>query len=56
MEVNKRNREHEYLYTVKVRGKDEWIRCEVKATSLVEVSRVLKRKMNDIRYIRKVII
>lgn len=50
-------RDHEYLYTVDLRGKDgQWRSLTVKATSMVEVSRLLKIKLDDLRYVYKVIV
>ena len=52
-------KDKEYLYTVDVRaGKDgagvvQWARREVMATSIYEVARLLKKKIDDVRYVKK---
>jgi hypothetical protein len=44
----------EYLYTFDVRTKDGWKREVLRATSMIEVSRELKIKLDDLRYVTKV--
>lgn len=62
MKNTKRSREHEYFYTVEIRagknaaGGTVWEIRQVKATSLVEVSRLLKVKADDMRFLTKVIV
>ena len=48
----KRRRDIEYVYTVELR-KTKWSREQVTATSIVEVARMLKVKLDDLRYITK---
>jgi len=54
-----KSKDREYLFTFDVRaGKDEngatiWNREQLKATSMIEVSRISKRKIDDLRYITK---
>jgi hypothetical protein len=46
-------KEREYLYTIEVRVGDSWERKQQVATSIVEVSRLLRVKLDDLRYITK---
>ncbi len=59
-------KDREYIYTVAVRGKKietpgqastwEWSQQQFTATSMVEVSRLTGRKMDDLQYITKEVI
>jgi hypothetical protein len=46
--------EHLYLFTVQVRGETEF--REVQAYTIQEVAEKLKKKLDDVQYITKVII
>ena len=47
-------KDREYLYTFDVRIKDGWEQRTLVATSMIEVSRELKIKLDDLRYVSKV--
>lgn len=49
-------KDREYLYTVDVRRNGKWTREQHVATSMVEVSRILSIKLDDLHYITKEIV
>ena len=62
--ATKPRKDREYLYSFDVRGKRisepgapivwQWNREQLKATSMIEVSRLTKIKLDDLRFITKV--
>lgn len=60
MGLTTKRKAREYLYTVETRagktpeGVTTWQVHMINATSMVEVSRLLKQKLEDLRYVTKV--